>query len=378
MSRHKHSFLERFGFFFVFLSCLSLLSAKPYLTLQRPGPARQKKEAKQTKKKANQEVDDAIVKALHFLASKQNANGSWRHRTFGQSPAMTSLAIMAFMAAGHVPGEGPYGKQLEKAIDWVLDQQKVVDDKPGEMTVILVGTKQSHGPMYTHGICTLMLAEVVGMLKKDQAKRCRKTLEKAVRLILESQDIRKNFLHQGGWRYSTTSRDSDLSVTGWQLLALRAAKNVGCDVPAESIDSAVKYVKRCQAPNGRGFGYMPRNGATATRTGTGITCLEVCGKHKTAEALKGAEYLLQRPLQTRDHYFYYGVYYCSVGMFKLGGRYWRETRDHLSRILLDSQETDGSWITRHGTESSAGKIYSTSLSVLALAVEYQYLPIYQR
>ena len=91
-----------------------------------------------------------------------------------------------------------------------------------------------------------------------------------------------------------------------------------------------------------------------------------------------AEYLVARPLKTTDHYFYYGVYYCSVGMFKVGGRYWTRTRDHLVPILLDAQDPDGSWTARHGSERTHGANYATCMALLALAVEYQYLPIYQR
>jgi hypothetical protein len=224
-----------------------------------------------------------------------------------------------------------------------------------------------------------MLAEVAGMLKKERAKRCRETLEKAVRLIVKSQNVPKHDRHAGGWRYQASSRDSDLSVTGWQLLALRAARNIGCDVPKHNIDRAVEYVKKCQSRFGRapGFGYQPGGGPTATRTGTGILCLEVCGKHKSPEVMSAADYLLERPLSSRESYFFYGVYYCSVGMFKVGGKHWTATRDHLSRILLASQRSDGSWYG-WGGERRYGETYCTSMAVLALAVEYRYLPIYQR
>lgn len=330
--------------------------------------------AKRTAK--DKKVDDAIVKALKYLAAQQDADGAWRHRSYGQSTATTSLAIMAFMAAGHVPGEGPYGDQLIKGIDWVLDQQVEYDRRKGHETVMLVA-RRSHGPMYSHGIATLMLAEVVGMLKKDRARRAREALEKSIRLIVQSQNVRKSSRHEGGWRYQASSRDSDISVTGWQLLALRAAKNVGCDVPKDNIDRAVEYVKNCKSRFG-GFGYQPYGGPTATRTGTGILCLEICGKHKTAEAMAGADYLLRRPLRSSDHYFFYGVYYCTVGMFKVGGKYWDATKANTHRILIPSQNVDGSWSGSRGEGRRHGRVYTTSLSVLALAVEYRFLPIYQR
>jgi len=316
---------------------------------------------------SSREVDRSIIRALKYLSVTQNRSGAWTKQNGGESIALTSMSIMAFMAAGHVPGEGPYGEQLLRGIRWVLDHQQ-----PNGMFVFSAG----HGPMYAHGICTLMLAEAAGMVDQPIARRIRTSLEEAVKLILKAQIIPKGRQHTGGWRYQITSNDSDLSVTGWQLLALRAAKNIGCDVPKTSIDSAVEYVRRCAAT--RGFGYQPGHGVTATRTGTGILCLEICGQHHARETMNGAESLLRRPLRRGDSFFFYGVYYCSVGMFQVGGQYWDRTRNHITSTLLRLQQDDGRWQSREGNESSYGPTYATSLSVLALAVEYQYLPIYQR
>jgi hypothetical protein len=238
--------------------------------------------------------------------------------------------------------------------------------------------RRSHGPMYSHGISTLMLAEALGMMPEEDAAPVRTALEQAIRLILESQAVNKDRRHAGGWRYQTDSRDSDLSVTGWQVLALRAAKDVGCDVPAEAIDDAIEYIKNCSVRDNRGFGYQPGSGQTPTLTGVGITALEVCGDHHSPESLGGADWLLDHPLQEDSNYFFYGVYYTSVGMYKMGGEFAQFYQTHLADILLDAQDEDGSWLSRHGTERGAGRIYSTSMAILGLAVDYGYLPIYQR
>lgn len=315
------------------------------------------------------QVDQSVVRALGFLAKQQQPSGCWKADSFGEMTSMTSLSIMAFMAAGHVPGEGPYAAAMQRGIDWVVDHQA-----PNGLIV----HRTSHGPMYCHGISTLMLAEVVGMVPAEKSERVKQALQRAVKLILEAQDLAKPDGQAGGWRYQPSSRDSDLSVTGWQLLALRAAKNVGCDVPAENIDRAVAYVKRCSVPNHRGFAYQPGSGQTAVRTGTGILALEICGEHHAPESLGGAAFLLDSPLRYDDAYFFYGAYYCSVGMFQVGGRHWERTRDLLHDLLLPRQAADGSWLATNGSERPVGPVYATSMAVLSLAVEYQYLPIYQR
>lgn len=315
-------------------------------------------------------VDNSIRRALSWLATEQRPNGSWSAGDYGESTAATSLAIMALLAGGHVPDEGPYGRHLTKGIAWILGQQ--------HESGLLAGRDNSHGPMYAHGITTLMLAEASGMVGALHAEPCRKALESAVRLIVESQNHPRSQDQSGGWRYQPRSEDSDLSVTAWQLLALRAAKDIGCDVPADNIDRAVAYVRKLHVPRGGGFGYMGPHGATVTRAGTGIVALEVCGEHRTDEVMAAAQFILTRPLIPQETYFYYGVYYCTVGMYKVGGQEWQTARPALYRAALDLQNPSGYWAPGDGSEGRAGRVYATSMCVLALAIEYGFLPIYQR
>jgi len=317
-------------------------------------------------------VDRATDKALEYLARTQRPDGSWPGKTYNKNSAISGLAVMAFMAKGHTPGEGRYGEHINRGIDYVL---KSADPKTG---YIVAKDSASHGGMYSHGICTLMLAEAVGMTTGERERRTRAALEKAVKLILDAQKIkRSNRRQQGGWRYNNNSRDSDISVTGWQLLSLRAAKNAGADVPIEAIEAAVKYV-RGSAAKGGGFGYQPGGSSNRARAGTGLLCLEVCGKHHAPESVAAAEYLMRNPPRWPDDWFYYAVYYGSQGMFQMSGRYWEFYRPRLEALLLSLQEDDGSWPNDKGGEARAGNIYSTSMAVLALSVKYHYLPIYQR
>jgi hypothetical protein len=223
-----------------------------------------------------------------------------------------------------------------------------------------------------------MLAEAVGMTTGAREKKIRETLEKAVKLILTAQQLqRQNRAEQGGWRYAPNSRDSDISVTGWQLLALRAAKNAGADVPLSAINDAVAYIKR-SAARGGGFGYQPGGGPNLPRSGIGILSLEVCGQHLAPEAVDAGEWLIKTPPSWPDQYFYYGVYYCSQGMFQLGGKYWDFYQPRLEALLLGLQGSDGSWPNGSSGEQQAGPTYSTAMAVLALSVKYHYLPIYQK
>lgn len=316
--------------------------------------------------------DESIKRALVYLKESQKEDGGW-DAGFGRATSVTSLAVMAFLASGHVPGEpGPYRETIERGVRYVLAHQK-----PNGLLV----ANTSHGPMYCHGISTLMLAEVVGMAGDAAlAEQCRSALARAVDVILKAQDAPgkdRDKRHAGGWRYQPTSTDSDLSVSGWQVMALRAAKSAGCAVPAEPIDRAVDYLKRCSFKSG-GFGYQPGGEPNNPRTGTGVLALEICGVHETPEAVAGAEYLVKHPPRWASQYFFYEVYYCPQALFQVGDKYFDAYYPRLVGILLEHQDKDGSWLSGDGNDRSGGRVYCTSMAVLALAVEYRYLPIYQR
>ncbi len=347
---------------------------------------------------AKEPFEDAIDRGLEYLRTQQNTDGSWSNKAGnpwgGQDPfnvrrpnnrpnqfngdlAITSLAVMAFLSAGHVPGEGHYGANVEKGIAWVLEMQQ------GDGKLV-----PNNGlEMYHHGICTLMLAEAIGLTGGDLAEKLRVGLEKAVRVILAGQRNGPNKNYNGGWRYQVIApgglgSDADLSVTGWQLLALRSAKNVGCDVPAERINAAVEYVKRSFEPRSGAFQYQPGGSTTIPCTGVGVLGLELSGKeyHLCEESLRGGAYLLKHPMNSGDSHFYYGVYYVAQALFQLGGNYWQGYRPKLHDLLLrrSAPNADGGWLGGGGDGAAFGSSYSTAMAVLALTVEYRFLPIYQR
>ncbi|MGP0062271.1 MAG: prenyltransferase/squalene oxidase repeat-containing protein [Isosphaeraceae bacterium] len=315
--------------------------------------------------------DTAIHRALDYLRSTQRPDGAWESGGFGPATSVTSLAVMAFLAAGHVPGEpGPYRESIERGIRYVLDHQH-----PNGV----IASNSSNGPMYCHGISTLMLAEVIGMTDDPEiAAQARGALTRAVKLILSAQNRPKGKTQAGGWRYQPTSDDSDISVTGWQLMALRAAKSAGCEVPSENIDRAIDYLKRCAVKQGGGFAYQPGGSPNNPRTGTGILALEICGEHLTKEAIAGAEYLLKHPPQWSSTSFFYEVYYGSLAMFQMGDKHFLTYYPKLIAILLGHQGKDGSWLSNDAHDRTGGRNYCTAMAVLALTVEYRYLPIYQR
>jgi hypothetical protein len=321
--------------------------------------------------------DDAIDRGLEFLARNQNPDGSWNTRQ-GRDPAVSALSVMAFLSAGHVPGEGRYGPTVDKGIRFVLDQQQA--------NGLIAGRFQGQMEMYQHGICTLMLSEAVGMLPdRREARRLRERLEAAVAVILKAQ--LRNGEDRGGWRYTVRSIDADISVTGWQLMALRAAKNVGCDIPAEHVEQAAGYIKRCHDALTGGYRYQRFGAVTIPCTGTSVLALALIEKDysKSNDAYKAGSYLLKNPLNPRQQHFFYGIYYTSQAMFQLGEKpgetnYWTAYRKNLHDLLLrqNPPKAAGCWTGWGWDDSNVGPNYCTAMAILALTVEYRFLPIYQR
>jgi len=338
-------------------------------------------------------LEKSVDRALAFLQSTQLADGSWGagsqlQRFDMHKPAVTSLCVMAFLSAGNVPGEGRYGETVEKGIRWVLQHQ--------QDNGLFAGNGAQE--MYHHGICTLMLAEAAGMTDSKLGAEIRKRLVKAVDVILKAQRDGEGE-DRGGWRYRMAHIEgSDISVTGWQIMALRAAKNIGCDVPADRIDRAVDFIKRCQDSQTGGFRYQPHANLTIPCTGTSILALELCGKdlHRGPEVLKAGALLLSIPpywdasngpqwgdkaseqRKWNTSFGFYGLYYCSQATFQLGGNYWDFFRPILRDMLFKNQKDNGSWVGENQDGKGGGPTYSTAMCVLALTVEYRYLPIYQR
>ena len=183
---------------------------------------------------------------MEFLLGQQNEDGSFGRGRYGRNVGIASLCALSLMADGHMPGQDKYGYAIKKTLDFILSCSTE--------TGLIASKTTSHGPMYGHGFATLFLGEIYGMNPQDT--RVRDTLVRAVNLIINSQN------DEGGWRYNPVPYDADVSVTICQVMGLRSARNAGIKVPRETIDRAVRYVQRCQNPDG-GFRYMIQSGASA-------------------------------------------------------------------------------------------------------------------
>jgi hypothetical protein len=291
---------------------------------------------------------NAVERGLAWLVTQQRPNGSW-----SDNPALNALPMLALLSAGQVPGVKPYTSPVDRGLRFLLTQQA-----PD-------GTFTAHGGwMYGHAMATLLLAETCGMTREDRF--IRPALQRAVRVILQAQSVEKGAFHDGGWRYEPTATDSDLSVTVWQIVALKAASEAGIVVPRAAMERAGLYVKRCEHPSG-GFGYQPGGIPNQSRTAAAIVALRLSGWWKDPAIGRAQHWLAAHPLRWEQDYFYHAVDHLAHS-----GVAWDE------QLLLDHQSADGSWpgAPNSPNEARAGPLYSTSMAVLALTARWNYLPVF--
>lgn len=305
----------------------------------------------------------AVERGLLWLAKNQAPDGSWgangpldRYRM-----AMTGLAGLAFLSAGHVPDRGPYGARLERAIRFILKNQQ----RDG-----LITTPNDSQSMYGHGFAMTFLAEAYGMdLSGELGEKVRDCLTKAVKLTDRAQSS------WGGWYYSPNSHSDEGSVTITQVQALRACANVGIPVPQKTMQKALQYIHKSQNADG-GVRYTARSGggSSVALSAAGAELLMMAGQYDAKETKKVIEYLKQNlnPDASRGYHDMYTNFYGTQAMIQIGGADWEKYFRSLRRRLLNSQSPDGSW------SGDVGTTYSTSIAVMILSMPYTYLPIFQR
>lgn len=303
-------------------------------------------------------ADDAIPvqaeliygRGLQFLAKSQNDNGSWSDSA-GAEPGVVGLCVASFLAHGEDPNNGPFAKNIRLGIDYILSQQ---NEKNG-----YIGSS-----MYNHAFATKALAESYGVLDNPKIAPA---LKKAVELIVSSQKRNR----QGGWRYTPESRDADTTVTGCQMVTLFAARNAGIAVPDEVIKKGLAYLATNRSRDGS-YGYTSSSGGKPTLTAIGLLSLSLAKERDSKGYQNSLEYL-KKSIDFRDRYYpYYFEYYMSQALFHADEPTWKEWNVRNIRYLSAIQSPEGSF------PGNQGASFSTAGALLSLALNYRFLPIYEK
>lgn len=314
------------------------------------------------------DVRDIYDRGLLWLENTQDESGGWS-KTGGMSGGgVSGLALMAFLASGEDPNFGKYSLSVRKSIQSIIRAQNPNTGYLGDS-------------MYQHGFATLALAEAYGAIDERNfwpadadSKRTRsigQALELAIRTSVTSQD--KNTY--GGWRYSPDASDSDTSVAGAILMSLLAARNAGIEVPDKNIDRAIKYFTGMTSSSGQvayaggmgGFDNSPARVSIATLV------YSIAGRKDLKEFKATSTFLkASDSTEVNDHYGEYTAYYKAQALFQTDLPTWEKWNKNLILELKKKQKSDGHF------DGNFGPAVATSMNLLALALNFRFLPIYER
>ncbi len=315
--------------------------------------------------------EQAVLNGLVWLMQNQNADGSWGDSNKG---AMTGLGLLCFLGHGETPTSPGFGSTVKSAVQWILDNGTKHEGR------LHMASSFNQSGVYEHAICAYALGEYYTMTKDE---RVAALFKQAIGYIVQGQGP------GGGWMYSYDQSEDDLSVSGWQIQALKAAhlsqiKIAGVDV---ALDKAIAYIERVRGPRG-GYGYREA-GDKYSLTGVGILC-QLFWRADRAALRKGMEWLLDQT-ETRMPVKYHGDsadlyawYYHTQACLMFGGEAWTKWNGWFQDEICDAQNRDGSWPATGGrgigperSESMTGAVYRTSLCILMLEVFYRYMPTTQ-
>lgn len=313
---------------------------------------------------------EAVERGLKYLLGQQLASGAVGSR---HAVAVTSLAGLAVLGAGHLPGQAPYGPMLEKCavyLEGCAGASGFINE-PGE------GESRMHG----HAYAVLFLSELLGSLPPEREGDVLDLVRRGVRVIENAQS------KEGGWFYTAgpTPEDDEASVTVCALQALRAARNAGVAVDSSVIERAISYVERCQQPVDGSFAYSIKMKwkTSYALTVAALSTLNAAGVYRSRGVHRGLEYVTKRidaapsPWDAaEEEYDFYANLYAAQALYQDGRELWARWFPSVRERLLSRQKRaengQGYWECRFGEE------FATAVAILILEVPVGYLPIFQR
>lgn len=324
------------------------------------------------------ESEQAVEDALDWLAAHQLPNGAWSllhdsgecngrcgnpgsHERF--DPAATGLSLLAFLGAGYTHQQGKHQKTVQRGVYFLL---QIHEETPQGGSFLY----QSERGMYNHGIAAFAICEAYQLSRDGDLKR---PAEQAVEFIVNAQS------YQGGWGY-TPKKPGDLTLTGWQVMALKSAAAAGIEVPTSTLHRMSRFLDSQTNEEGVLYGYVTPTAISTTCTSIGMLLRLMLGLgHTDPRILEGATFLQQQGVSANDVYF---NYYATLSLFHVGGGFWKEWNPRVREHLIASQARDGhergSWYFDNPYGKEGGRLYTTAMAAMTLEVYYRFSPLYQQ
>ncbi len=331
-------------------------------------------------------TDLGMENALRWLAYHQEADGHWDTVKFGSGQktdtAMTGMALLAFLGAGHSEKVGHFKDNVKRAVGWLIAHQQA-----NGLIFDQTDAGAHRGIGYPGAIATLALAEAAGMGRIDSTKIA---AQKAINYCVEQHQCGEGS-DKLGWRYGP-KQAGDTSVTGWYVMALKSAKIAGLHVDGAAFDGALKFLKSVEFKNDGGdtsygpsvhYGYQPGDEHTASShrlTAIGALIKTFLGAPKE-EVTQTVDYFVNKggvPTWGANgekvdmYYWYYG----SLCTFQIDGPIWERWNAGLIKALTENQvkqgDDAGSWPIVGEFSGEWGRVGQTALGCLSYEVYERY------
>jgi len=321
----------------------------------------------------NAETVKAVELGLRWLARQQHKpTGSWSLKgpydngaIFENRAAATAMALLAFLGDGHTHEQGEYAEVVAGGLRYLLRQQ----DRDG----FFAGDARGDDRAYAQAQATIAICEAYALTKDSELKA---PAQVALNWAMEAQSS------EGGWRYRPRF-DSDLSVTGWFVMALISGQAAGLRVEGSVLKMTDRYLDTVQSDEGATYAYKRGRPASPAMTAEGLLCRQYLGwpKDHPAMGLGVATLLNEFPFNSKNRNVYYW-YYATQVMHHFGDspwRVWNEVmREELPKLQVRRGMETGSWSPQSDQWGrQAGRLYTTCLSIYCLEVYYRHLPLYQ-
>ncbi len=335
--------------------------------------------------------DAAVREGLRWLVKQQEPAGYWALAGRYQNPALrerenriaaTAMALLAFQGYGVTPysmdeGLVEFSRTVHLGWQWLLQEQ---DSQDGSF--FRRGAAPNNDRFYTHGLCTIALCELLTMTGDESL---RKPAQAAIDYCVKYQNV------LGGWRYNADryTQDSDVSVTGWIVLALKCGEMAGLTVPPKVYDEVNRFLDEMSRENGSQYIYRAGENVSRIMTAEGLLCRQLLGWQADDQRLLRGVKSLTDPeglptfvrAQRRDVYYWY---YATNTLFHVGGAPWKTWNEVMRNGLVEQQiktgPEKGSWDPTKPTPDiwgiQYGRHYTTCFSILILEVYYRYAKVH--
>ena len=320
---------------------------------------------------------DAVAMALEWIARNQQKNGSWslekpykNGAPYENVNAATAMAMLALQGDGNTHTKGQYQKNVAAGLKVLLRSQATNGSLHG-------GSSSEHQMMYTHALATIAICELYGMTHDSLL---REPCEKAIKYLVTVQ------ASEGGWRYRP-GFESDMSVTGWCVMALQSARAAKLDVPNDTLRNVSRFLDSVKSDE-YAFSYLPRDPPTYSMTAEGLLSRQLLGMKRNDPAMAaGIGVLLRSDDLTWEKgesgtHSVYGWYYATQVLHHYGDKQWEQWNNKMRVVLPANQIKNGpekgSWPPENDFYGSqAGRLYQTCLCTYMLEVYWRHMPIYK-